>query len=337
MTEEELEFLSDRHSFAVAQACHPPITGRHEVDANTVGMRLDKAAALVFSEHSRAQLQNWIASGELTVNAQIKKSKYRLSLGDELLLNASVQEHGDDLPEDLPIDVVYEDDSVLVVNKPVGMVVHPGAGNWTGTLVNALLFHYPDSAPLPRAGLVHRIDKDTSGLLMIAKTKHAQQHLTEQLKDKSLYRHYQCVVVGDAQHLSRHRIIDEPITRHPTVRTKMSVQAHGKEAQTHIVTITKLNECHSLLDVELKTGRTHQIRVHLSHIGCPLVGDSLYGSRNQLRASLSPIQRQAIKDFPRQALHAYELGFLHPKSGQLIKVTVPPPQDMQALINALKE
>lgn len=347
--EDDFEFFADRHALALAKSQEARISidtgidtdtkiiGQHTVDADTVGMRLDKAAALVFAEHSRVQLQNWIASGELTVNGDCKKSKHRLSLGDKLVLNATLQEHGDDLPEELPIDVVYEDDNVVVVNKPVGMVVHPGAGNWTGTLVNALLFHYPTLAPLPRAGLVHRIDKDTSGLLMIAKTKSAQLHLTAQLKDKSLYRHYQCVVAGDAQYLSRHRIIDEPIARHPTARTKMSVQPHGKDAQTHIANITALNDSHSLLDVELKTGRTHQIRVHLSHIGCPLVGDAVYGTRNQLRAGLTDAQRQAVKDFPRQALHAYELGFIHPHSGEQIRVTAPLPQDMQALIDALKD
>lgn len=311
------------------------ISEQYIVNSDMVGMRLDKVAALVFVEYSRVQIQNWINSGDLTVNGEHKKSKHRLSFGDELTLNAIIQEHGKDLPENLPIDVVYEDDVVIVLNKPVGMVVHPGAGNWTGTLVNALLYHYPKLDLLPRAGLVHRIDKDTSGLLMVAKTKSAQLHLMAQLKDKSLYRHYQCIVAANVQQLSRHRIIEQPIARHPTLRTKMSIQPYGKDAQTHIVNITALNDSYSLLDIELKTGRTHQIRVHLSHIGAPLVGDAVYGSHNQLRASLNDTQRQAVKDFPRQALHAYELGFVHPKTGEQIKVTAPLPRDMQTLMGIL--
>lgn len=214
-----------------------------------------------------------------------------------LHLSTTLQQHSEDQPENIDIDVVYEDDDVLVINKPVGMVVHPGAGNQTGTLVNALLYHYPQQHHLPRAGLVHRIDKDTSGLLLIGKTKPAQMALMEQLKDKSVYRHYQCVVAGDQASLLRHRRIDAPIGRHRTQRTKMTVMTAGREAVTHLLNVTPLNDNYCLLDVGLETGRTHQIRVHLSHVTHPLVGDRVYGGRRQLRAGLTEAQRQAISNF----------------------------------------
>lgn len=313
------------------------VHAEHIVTKDEAGQRIDKLAAELFADHSRAQLQEWMKSGNLTINGSVEKPKYRVKADDSLLLQAKLEQHGNDQPEDIALDIVYEDDSVLVVNKPVGMVVHPGAGNWTGTLVNGLLFHYPNQAHLPRAGLVHRIDKNTSGLLVIGKTKAAQLELQEQLKDKSVYRHYQCIVAGDAASLARQRTIDAPIGRHRTQRTKMTVTSVGKPAVTHIMTITPLNENYSLLDVQLETGRTHQIRVHLSHIGHPIIGDDVYGNRQQLRAGLTQEQRDAIQNFPRQALHAYQLGFIHPETGEDIEVTAPLPDDIVALAEILSE
>ncbi len=313
------------------------VHAEHIVTKDEAGQRIDKLAAELFADHSRAQLQEWLKSGNLTINGKVEKPKYRVKVGDSLLLQAKLEQHGNDQPEDIALDIVYEDDSVLVVNKPVGMVVHPGAGNWTGTLVNGLLFHYPNQAHLPRAGLVHRIDKNTSGLLVIGKTKTAQLELQEQLKDKSVYRHYQCIVAGDAASLARQRTIDAPIGRHRTQRTKMTVTSVGKPAVTHIMTITPLNENYSLLDVQLETGRTHQIRVHLSHIGHPIIGDDVYGNRQQLRAGLTQEQRDAIQNFPRQALHAYQLGFIHPETGEDIEVTAPLPDDIVELAEILSE
>ena len=313
------------------------VHAEHIVTKDEAGQRIDKLAAELFADHSRAQLQEWLKSGNLTINGKVEKPKYRVKVGDSLLLQAKLEQHGNDQPEDIALDIVYEDDSVLVVNKPVGMVVHPGAGNWTGTLVNGLLFHYPNQAHLPRAGLVHRIDKNTSGLLVIGKTKAAQLELQEQLKDKSVYRHYQCIVAGDAASLARQRTIDAPIGRHRTQRTKMTVTSVGKPAVTHIMTITPLNENYSLLDVQLETGRTHQIRVHLSHIGHPIIGDDVYGNRQQLRAGLTQEQRDAIQNFPRQALHAYQLGFIHPETGEDIEVTAPLPDDIVELAEILSE
>lgn len=310
----------------------------HQTTDKQIGLRLDKLASQVFEGFSRVQLQDWINEGKLTINGKAQKPKYRVKIDDVLQLSATLEQHGADLPEDIDIEVVYEDDDVLVVNKPVGMVVHPGAGNWTGTLVNGLLFHYPEQKHLPRAGLVHRIDKDTSGLLIVGKNKTAQLELMEQLKDKSVYRHYKCVVAGDAEDLQRHRLINQPIGRHKTQRTKMTVmQTGGKDAVTHLLEITPLKQNYSLVSVGLETGRTHQIRVHLSSLGYPLIGDAVYGGRQQLRAGLTDEQREAIKAFPRQALHAYELGFVHPTTGEDINVTTDIPEDMVSLINMLND
>ena len=309
----------------------------HTVTEKESGLRIDKLASQVFTDFSRGQLQGWITDGSLLCNGKVERPKYRVKTADVLHLSTTLQQHSEDQPENIAIEVVYEDEVVLVINKPVGMVVHPGAGNQTGTLVNALLYHYPQQHHLPRAGLVHRIDKDTSGLLLIGKTKPAQMALMEQLKDKSVYRHYQCVVVGDQASLRRHQRIDAPIGRHRNQRTKMTVMTAGREAVTHLLKITPLNENYCLLDVGLETGRTHQIRVHLSHIGHPIVGDRVYGGRRQLRAGLSEEQRQTIGNFPRQALHAYALGFVHPITDEDIEVTVPIPEDMQQLIAVLSD
>ena len=309
----------------------------HTVTEKESGLRIDKLSSQVFTDFSRGQLQGWITDGSLVCNGKVERPKYRVKTADVLHLCTTLQQHSEDQPENIAIEVVYEDEAVLVINKPVGMVVHPGAGNQTGTLVNALLYHYPQQHHLPRAGLVHRIDKDTSGLLLIGKTKPAQMALMEQLKDKSVYRHYQCVVAGDQASLRRHQRIDAPIGRHRNQRTKMTVMTAGREAVTHLLKITPLNENYCLLDVGLETGRTHQIRVHLSHIGHPIVGDRVYGGRRQLRAGLSEEQRQTIGNFPRQALHAYALGFVHPITDEDIEVTVPIPKDMQQLIAVLSD
>lgn len=332
----ELEDFDDEEEDS-ADSQSLEVHAEHTVITEEAGQRIDKLAAELFADHSRAQLQEWLKSGNLTINGSVEKPKYRVKAGDKLLLEAKLEQHGNDQPEDIALDIVYEDESVLVVNKPVGMVVHPGAGNWTGTLVNGLLFHYPNQAHLPRAGLVHRIDKNTSGLLVIGKTKAAQLELQEQLKDKTVYRHYQCIVAGDAPSLTRQRTIDAPIGRHRTQRTKMTVTSVGKPAVTHIMNITPLNENYSLLDVQLETGRTHQIRVHLSHIGHPIIGDDVYGNRQQLRAGLTQEQRDAIQNFPRQALHAYQLGFVHPETGEDIEVTAPLPEDIIQLAEILSE
>lgn len=309
------------------------INRTHSVTDSEIGIRLDKLCADVFDGFSRVQLQTWIESGDLTVNGTVQKCKYRVKSGDVLALTATLEAHGEDLPENIPLDVVYQDADVLVINKPAGLVVHPGAGNRTGTLVNALLYHYPDQAHLPRAGLVHRIDKDTTGLLVVARTKSAQLNLMAQLKDKTVYRLYQCIAWGVPSDILRHSTIDLPIARHSSKRTKMAVRDSGKPAVTHIVKAAALGEHYSLLDVRLETGRTHQIRVHLSHLGFALLGDKVYGSA--VRGSLSMDTRQLLQSFPRQAPHAHTLGFTHPTSGQAVEFYAPLPDDMLAIIDAL--
>lgn len=307
----------------------------HTVGESEVGLRLDKCASQVFGDFSRANLQKFIEAGELLVNGKIVKPKHTLKMGDVLTLQTTQNAHSEDLPEHIAIEVIYQDDAVIVINKPAGMVVHPGAGNRTGTLVNALLYHYPEQSHLPRAGLVHRIDKDTTGLLVVARTKSAQLNLIDQLKDKSVYRHYQCITLGAPHEIMRHARIDLPIGRHHTQRTKMAVRDSGKPAVTHIVNAQSLHERYSLLDVQLETGRTHQIRVHLSHLGFALVGDKVYGTA--VRGGLSDKQKSALTSFARQALHAHTLGFRHPDTDQPMKFHAPLPDDMQTLIAILQD
>lgn len=299
---------------------------QHRVITDDIGTRLDKCASLVFGL-SRAKIQKLIDSHALTLNGTPTKANYLLKMDDVLECLDTQESHGSDLPEAIGLDIVHEDDSVLVINKPAGMVVHPGAGNPTGTLVNALLHHNPDAHLLPRAGLVHRIDKDTTGLLVVAKTEHAQQHLSTQLKNKSVYRHYKCLVLGQKNDLLAHRTIDKPIGRHLTVRTKMAIKAQGKPAVTHIIHAEQVGDC-CLLDIRLETGRTHQIRVHLSSVGYGLIGDSVYPPKGKLP--------EVAKAFPRQALHAYRLGFCHPKTGENCVYHTDLPDDMQALIAKLQ-
>lgn len=341
--EEEWESLSPPHPSTQNLQSHDAgshqIVQNYTVNSEQIGERIDKIAALVFSDYSREQIKNWLESGELTVNGAAQKPKYRLKPNDVLILKASLTAQQQDLPENIPLDILYEDEAVLVINKPVGLVVHPGAGNGSGTLVNALLFHYPDSRTLPRAGLVHRIDKETSGLMVIAKDSQSQLHLINQLKDKSVYRLYQAIVLASAAELARHRTIDAPIGRHPTQRTKMAVVGSGKPAVTHLEKITAVSDPVSLVSVRLETGRTHQIRVHLSNLGFPLLGDPLYGAARKnaiLLKTLDDDQKQIVQQFQRQALHAYELGFIHPKTGEPIKVQARLPEDMQKLLDTLK-
>lgn len=307
----------------------------HTTNEKQAGLRLDKLCAEVFDSFSRSQLQAWIEAGDLTVDGCPQKPKYRVKSGQTITLSTKLANHGEDLPENIPLHVIYEDEAVIVINKPAGLVVHVGAGNPTGTLVNALLYHYPDTAHLPRAGLVHRIDKDTTGLLVVARTKSAQLSLTEQLKDKSVYRLYQCVATGVPSDILRHATIDLPIARHSTQRTKMAVKSGGKPAITHIMSATPLGERYSLLHVRLETGRTHQIRVHLSHLGFALVGDKVYGA--PVKSGLSDAVRQAVQGFNRQALHAHTLGFIHPITGQQMTFTAPLPDDLAGLIGVLQE
>lgn len=297
------------------------------------GLRLDQAAAQLFAEFSRSRLQAWIAEGQLTLNEatanqrDVVKHRDRLQLKAALVLDPGVR------AEAIPLDIVYEDEHLIIVNKPAGLVVHPGAGNTSGTLVNALLHHAPELDALPRAGLVHRIDKDTTGLLVVARTLEAHASLVEALQAREINREYEAVVRG---HLVAGGTIDKPIERDPNDRTKMAIRQGGRESVTHYRVLERFKS-HTRLRLKLETGRTHQIRIHMASEKHPLVGDPVYGGRLAIPAGTSPALEAMLRGFNRQALHARRLGLVHPASGEVMDWQVPPPADMQALIAALKE
>mgnify|MGYP001416479326 CR=1 FL=1 len=284
-------------------------------------MRLDQALAHLLPEHSRSRLAQWIKAGRVSLDGRAAPPKQKVREGGAIQvlpsLDPAAAAHR---AEDIPLDIVHEDDALLVVNKPAGLVVHPGSGNWQGTLLNALLGHAPVLAGIPRAGIVHRLDKDTSGLLVVAKTLPAQTELVRQLQARSVKREYLAVVHG---RIARGGRIDAPIGRHPVKRTKMAVSARGRPAVTHYEVLERYAQA-TLLRCRLETGRTHQIRVHLSALGHPLVGDPTYGKRN----STIP--------FNRQALHAERLGLLHPHTGKPMSWHAEPPADLQELLAALR-
>lgn len=310
------------------------------VPLELAGARLDQAAAQLFPEYSRERLKDWIKDGRLTVQGRSGKPKDKVAGGEELVLLAELEAETEAVPQDIPLNILYEDDSLLVLDKPAGLVVHPGAGNPDGTLMNALLFHCPDLRLLPRAGIVHRIDKDTSGLLVVAKTLPAHTDLTAQLAEKSVYREYEAIVCGV---MTGGGTIDAPIDRHPTDRTRMAVvnrrdeeDERGRNAVTHYRVIARFRG-HTHVRVQLETGRTHQIRVHMSHIGHPLVGDPVYGGRPRLPKGGSPEMIRAVQQFPRQALHARRLGLVHPVTDEQMNWESPLPVDMVALLATLAE
>lgn len=296
-----------------------------------IGKRIDVAIASLIPEYSRGVLQDWIKTGVLTVNGEKVKPKIKVIGGEVIELNATVEGEQRWQAQDIPLNIVYEDDYVLIVNKSPDMVVHPGAGNPDGTLVNALLHHFPDLDALPRAGIVHRIDKQTSGILVVAKNLIAHNSLVQQLQDKSMYRQYKAICCGDPKVPFS---VNEPIDRHTKMRTRMAVVEGGKPAVTHI-NIIKRYGMHALVSAQLETGRTHQIRVHMTYKGYPLVGDPVYGGKPKFPKGATQELRQALIDFKRQALHAQSLGFIHPDTQEYIEWTVELPEDMQKLLSAL--
>lgn len=311
-----------------------------DVPPDLAGLRLDQAAALLFSEYSRERLKDWIKDGRLTVAGRAGKPKDRVSGGETLVLLAELEVETPAQAQDIPLNVVYEDEHLLVIDKPAGLVVHPGAGNPDGTLMNALLHYCTDLNLLPRAGIVHRIDKDTSGLLVVAKTLPAHTSLSAQLADKTVYREYEAVVAGV---MTGGGTVSAPIDRHPTDRVRMAVmdvrgdhEQKGRDAVTHYRVIARFRG-HTHVRVQLETGRTHQIRVHMAHIAHPLIGDPVYGGRMRLPKGGSPVMIKAVQAFPRQALHARRLGLVHPATGEEMSWESPLPEDMQALIAILTE
>ena len=293
-------------------------------------MRLDQVLAKLLPEYSRSRLQDWVAQGQVQVDGAAATIKQKVWGGEKLAV--SPQSHASEQPhlaEDIALSIVYEDETLLVINKPVGLVVHPGSGNWEGTLLNALLHHAPQLEGVPRAGIVHRIDKDTSGLLVVAKTLTAQTALVRQLEARTVQREYLALAHGE---LMRSGKVDAPIGRHPTQRVKMAVVENGKAAITHYQIEEKFPSC-TLLRCRLETGRTHQIRVHLAHIKHPLVGDSVYLKGAQ---KCVPELRELLGNFPRQALHATRLGLEHPVSGEMMEWQVPLPEDMTRLLQQIR-
>jgi len=300
------------------------------VQGDCAGMRLDQVLAKLLPEYSRSRLQEWIAQGQVKVDGAAATAKQKM-WGSEKI-EVSPQAHPAEQPhqaEDIALDVIYEDDSILIINKPAGLVVHPGSGNWEGTLLNALLHHAPQLAEIPRAGIVHRLDKDTSGLLVVAKTLTAQTALVRQLQARSVQREYYALVYGE---VARNGKVDAPVGRHLAQRTKMAVGDHGKPAVTYYSVEERFPGC-TLLRCKLETGRTHQIRVHMASIHHPLVGDHTYLKGAQ---KCPPQLRPILASFPRQALHAAHLGLEHPVSGEWVEWQVPLPQDMQRLLEQVR-
>ncbi|UXJ51797.1 23S rRNA pseudouridine(1911/1915/1917) synthase RluD [Pseudomonas citronellolis] len=304
-----------------------------EVPFDLGGQRLDQVAAQLFPEHSRSRLAGWIKDGHLTVDGAVLRPKDVVHAGSRLVLEVQLEAQGEWKAQDIELDIVYEDEHILVIDKPAGLVVHPAAGHQDGTLLNALLHHVPHLANVPRAGIVHRLDKDTTGLMVVAKTLEAHTNLVAQLQARSVSRIYEAIVVGVIVAGGK---VDAPISRHGVMRQKMAVVPTGKQAISHYRVLERFRS-HTHTRVKLETGRTHQIRVHMSHIGFPLVGDPVYGGRFRIPPGASPTLVESLRDFPRQALHARFLELDHPATGERMKWESPLPDDFTWLLSLLRQ
>jgi 23S rRNA pseudouridine1911/1915/1917 synthase len=303
-----------------------------EIPLDMAGLRLDQALSELFPDFSRSRLQTWIKDGSAVVDGAVLSPKHRILGGEQVVLRAEAEDIASVEGQDIPLGMVYEDDSILIVDKPAGLVVHPAAGHRDGTLQNALLHHCPALAGIPRCGIVHRIDKDTSGLLMAAKTLEAHKSLVDQLQERSVHREYLALVQGA---MTGGGMVDEPIGRHGTDRKRFAVREGGKPAVTHYRLAERFPN-HTLLRVKLETGRTHQIRVHMAHLHYPLVGDPVYGGRLRLPPGASEHLTATLRDFRRQALHAETLGLEHPETGDYCEWSSPLPGDFATLLEALR-
>lgn len=298
------------------------------------GRRLDQALAALCPQHSRARLQSWIRAGQVTVNGQMRRPRDPVRAGDLVsIVAAPYPVTTSARPEAMPLDIVYEDAAILVINKPPGLVMHPGAGNLEHTLMNALLHHSSQLGQVPRAGIVHRLDKDTSGLLVVAKTPEAHTFLVSELKARRVTREYRAIITGV---LTAGGTVRAPLRRHPRDRIRMAVDDSGRGAITHY-RVLKRFRAHTYLRVMLDTGRTHQIRVHMAHIGHPVIGDPVYGRRRHMSAGAGENLRAVLAAFKRQALHAFMLDLTHPTSSKAMRWEAPLPDDMQQLLAALEE
>ena len=302
------------------------------VESDLAGGRLDRVLAQLLPEFSRGRLQQWIEAGQVLVDDQPCRVRDKVWGGESIRIEAELAVVDEHRPQAIALDLVYEDEHLLVIDKPAGLVVHPAAGNPDGTLLNALLHHAPELATLPRAGIVHRLDKDTTGLMVVARTLQAHCALVEQLQRRVVHREYRALVLGTLVAGGR---VEAPIGRHPTQRVKMAVVGNGREAITHY-RVLESYPGHTLLAVELETGRTHQIRVHMTHIHHPLVGDTTYGARPRPPRGCHPELAAALQSFPRQALHAIRLGLIHPATGAEMQWEVPMAPDLDALLELFR-
>ncbi len=310
------------------------ITLQTDVPEHLAGKRLDQVVAQLFSDYSRARLQEWIRAGCIQVDGQNKRPRDLVHAGQVIMLQAEQPAPDKQwAAQAINLDIIYEDEALIVINKPVGLVVHPAAGNPDNTLSNALLYHCPELAQIPRAGIVHRLDKDTSGLLVIAKTLPSHTELVRQLQARTVQREYETIVTGL---LIAGGTVDAAMGRHSVQRKKRAVQEFGKPAITHYRVVERFR-AHTRLRVKLETGRTHQIRVHMAHIRHPIVGDKTYGGRLQLPRRAGSELIKVLREFDHQALHAQRLGLIHPTRREPMEWTSPVPADMQHLLQVLRE
>lgn len=304
------------------------------IPKNLSGLRLDRALAQLFPQYSRSQFQTWIRAGNATVDGNVQ-NKIREIVKENQIIDITAPIVPDErwLPQEIPLDIIYEDNAIIVINKPAGLVVHPGAGTPDHTLVNALLYHDPQLASVPRAGVIHRLDKNTTGLMVIARTLEVHHFLVKQMKLRHIQREYEAVVNGV---MIAGGTVNEKIGRHPTQRIKMAVVDSGREAVTHYRVLERYR-AHTYIHVQLETGRTHQIRVHLTHIHYPIVGDTTYGRHTAPPAKASHELKATLQAFHRQALHACRLALLHPKTHERMEWSAPLPSDMAHLLEVLRE
>jgi len=303
------------------------------VPDSAAGRRFDAVLAELFPEFSRSRLAEWIKSGDALLDGKPVRPRDPVRGGQTVSLDVVLETQTEAVAEDIALDVVYEDSEVIVLNKPAGLVVHPGAGNPAGTLVNALLHRDPTLSLLPRAGIVHRLDKDTSGVMVVARTLPAHTALVAQLSARGVHRQYLAIVVGA---LVSGGTANAAIDRHPRDRVRMAVREDGRDAVTHY-RLRERFRAHTALECRLETGRTHQIRVHMAHLKHPIVGDPLYGGPLKLPKGATPELIEALRGFKRQALHAETLEFAHPTTGEPVRCTAPVPDDMQRLLKALRD
>lgn len=301
------------------------------VTEDFIGTRLDQYLSKHFPDHSRATIQQWIKHENITVNNSKVKCKFLLKGFEKIAINLTLEDRTEYKPQHMDLDIQYEDSDLMILNKPAGLVVHPGSGNPDHTLLNGLLAYSEKQRKLTRAGIVHRLDKDTSGLMVVAKNGECQQKLINLLKDHNITREYTAIVKGRLNHDG---VINQPIGRHPKQRIKMAVNLKGKKAITHYFITTSFKHF-TQIKLQLETGRTHQIRVHMHHLGHTLVGDPLYGNPHRIASHIHNELKPFIRGFPRQALHAKKLEFIHPITQKSISVSAPPPNDLITLIDEL--